>query len=167
MKFIDEYRDAELSKKLVNRIEQLSTRQARLMEFCGGHTMAIMRNGLRQLLPPTVEMLSGPGCPVCVTANADIDKAIALARLPDVIITTFGDMMKVPGSYSSYSRSGPKKLISALSTPPRMLFKSPGKIPKSQLSLSALASKLLPPPSLLQFSRLRKKKSKTSMPSAC
>ena len=101
MKFIDEYRDVELSKKLVNRIEQLSTKQARLMEFCGGHTVAIMRNGLRQLLPPTVEMLSGPGCPVCVTANADIDKAIALARLPDVIITTFGDMMKVPGSYSS------------------------------------------------------------------
>ncbi|MBM4446361.1 MAG: hydrogenase formation protein HypD [Chloroflexi bacterium] len=104
MKFIDEYRDVELGKKLVARIEQLSKRPARLMEFCGGHTVAIMRNGIRQLLPPTVEMLSGPGCPVCVTANADIDKAIALARLPDVIITTFGDMMKVPGSYSSLQK---------------------------------------------------------------
>jgi len=101
VKFIDEYRDIELGKKLVNRIKQLSTRPTRLMEFCGGHTVAIMRHGLRQLLPPTVEMLSGPGCPVCVTANADIDRAIALARLPDVIVTTFGDMMKVPGSYSS------------------------------------------------------------------
>ena len=105
MKFIDEYRDAELSKKLVARIEQLSTRPARLMEFCGGHTVAIMRNGIRQVLPSTVEMLSGPGCPVCVTANADIDRAIALARLPDVIITTFGDMIKVPGSYSSLQQA--------------------------------------------------------------
>ena len=105
MKFIDEYRDAELGKKLVARIGQLSTRPARLMEFCGGHTVAIMRNGIRQLLPPTVEMLSGPGCPVCVTANADIDKAIALAHLPDVIITTFGDMLKVPGSYSSLQQA--------------------------------------------------------------
>jgi hydrogenase expression/formation protein HypD len=105
MKFIDEYRDAELSKKLVNRIERLSTKPARLMEFCGGHTVAIMRNGIRQLLPPTVKMLSGPGCPVCVTANIDIDKAIALAHLPNVIITTFGDMMKVPGSYSSLQQA--------------------------------------------------------------
>lgn len=101
MKFIDEYRNPELGKKLIKRIEQLSTRPVRLMEFCGGHTVAIMKNGLRQLLPPTIEMLSGPGCPVCVTANVDIDKAIALARLPNVILTTFGDMIKVPGSYSS------------------------------------------------------------------
>lgn len=105
MKFIDEYRDAELGKKLVKRMERLSTRPARLMEFCGGHTVAIMKNGLRQLLPSNIEMLSGPGCPVCVTANADIDKAIALAHLPDVIITTFGDMMKVPGSYSSLQQA--------------------------------------------------------------
>ena len=105
MKFIDEFRDVELAKKLVSRIKQLSTRPTRLMEFCGGHTVSIMRSGLRQLLPPTVEMLSGPGCPVCVTANADIDKAIALASLPDVIVTTFGDMMKVPGSYSSLQQA--------------------------------------------------------------
>jgi hydrogenase expression/formation protein HypD len=105
LKFIDEYRNPELGKKLIKRIEQLSTRPARLMEFCGGHTVAIMKNGIRQLLPPTVEMLSGPGCPVCVTANADIDKAIALAKLPNVIITTFGDMIKVPGSYSSLQQA--------------------------------------------------------------
>lgn len=105
MKFIDEYRDVELAKKLVARIKRLSTKPARLMEFCGGHTVAIMRNGIRQLLPPTVEMLSGPGCPVCVTSNADIDKSIALAHLPHVTITTFGDMMKVPGSYSSLQKA--------------------------------------------------------------
>ena len=71
------------------------------MEFCGGHTVAIFKHGIRQLLPKTIEMLSGPGCPICVTASIDLDKAIALAHLPNVIITTFGDMIRVPGSYSS------------------------------------------------------------------
>ena len=101
MKFIDEYRDAGLGKRLIERIKRRSTKPVRLMEFCGGHTVTIFKHGIRQLLPPTIEMLSGPGCPVCVTANGDLDKAIALARLPDVIITSFGDMVRVPGSYSS------------------------------------------------------------------
>jgi hydrogenase expression/formation protein HypD len=105
MKFIDEYRDAGLGKKLAEHINHISTRPARLMEFCGGHTVSIMRNGLRQLLPPHIEMLSGPGCPVCVTANADIDRMISLSQLPDVIITTFGDMIKVPGSYSNLQQA--------------------------------------------------------------
>lgn len=105
MKFIEEYRDAELARRLVDRIHRRVTRPMRLMEFCGGHTVAIFKHGIRQLLPPTVEMLSGPGCPVCVTANADLDKAIALASLPDVILTSFGDMLKVPGSYSSLQQA--------------------------------------------------------------
>ena len=71
------------------------------MEFCGGHTVTIFRYGIREILPETIEMVSGPGCPICVTANADLDKAIALAQIPDVIIATFGDMLKVPGSRSS------------------------------------------------------------------
>ena len=101
MKFIDEYRDADIGKRLIERIHRRSQKPIRLMEFCGGHTVAILKHGIRQLLPPNIEMLSGPGCPVCVTANADLDKSIALAHLPDMIITTFGDMLKVPGSYSS------------------------------------------------------------------
>jgi len=105
MKFIDEFRDAGLTRKLADKIATISTRPARLMEFCGGHTVAIMRNGIRQLLPSNVEMLSGPGCPVCVTSNRDIDRAIALAGLPEVIITTFGDMLKVPGSYASLQQA--------------------------------------------------------------
>jgi hydrogenase expression/formation protein HypD len=71
------------------------------MEVCGTHTVAIFKHGLRQFLPEQIKLLSGPGCPVCVTPNADIDKAIALAQKTGVILTTFGDMMKVPGSYSS------------------------------------------------------------------
>jgi hydrogenase expression/formation protein HypD len=101
MRFVDEYRNSELGKRLVDRIHQRSKNPVRLMEFCGGHTVTIFKHGIRQLLPPTVEMLSGPGCPVCVTANNDLDKAIALARIPGVIVATFGDMLKVPASYSS------------------------------------------------------------------
>ncbi|RLC80445.1 MAG: hydrogenase formation protein HypD [Chloroflexi bacterium] len=101
MKYIDEFRNPELARKLVELIHRMSTRPVKLMEFCGGHTHAILKYGIRQLMPPTVKMLSGPGCPVCVTDNQDLDFALALAHLPDVIITTFGDMMRVPGSYSS------------------------------------------------------------------
>ncbi|MFC2044308.1 hydrogenase formation protein HypD [Chloroflexota bacterium] len=101
MRFVDEYRNAELGKRIIERIHLRSTKPVRLMEFCGGHTVTIFKHGIRQLLPTHIEMLSGPGCPVCVTANADLDKVIALARLPDIIITTFGDMLKVPGSYSN------------------------------------------------------------------
>ena len=101
MKYIDEFRDPELARKLVARIHRNSTQKITLMEFCGGHTVAIFRHGIRQLLPQNITMLSGPGCPVCVTANSDLDKTIALAHLPNTIITTFGDLFKVPGSYSS------------------------------------------------------------------
>ena len=101
MKFVDEYRNPELAKKLIERIHNCSTKPTRLMEFCGGHTVSILKHGIRQLLPKNIEMLSGPGCPVCVTANADLDKTIALAHLPHVIITSFGDMIRVPGSYST------------------------------------------------------------------
>ncbi len=79
IRLIDEYRNIELGQKLLNRIHKLSHRRVKFMEFCGGHTVAILKHGIRQLLPPNIEMLSGPGCPVCVTANTDLDKAIALA----------------------------------------------------------------------------------------
>ena len=105
MKFVEEYRDPELGKKLLDRIHRRSHKPARLMEFCGGHTVAIFKYGLRQLLPPNIEMLSGPGCPVCVTTSADLDKAIALGHMPGVIITSFGDMIRVPGSRSSLQQA--------------------------------------------------------------
>ncbi len=105
MKYVEEYRDPELGKKLLERIHRLSKCPIKLMEFCGGHTVAIFKNGLRQLLPPNITMLSGPGCPVCVTAGADLDKAIALGKIPGVIITSFGDMVRVPGSYSSLQKA--------------------------------------------------------------
>jgi hydrogenase expression/formation protein HypD len=105
MKFIDEFRDAGLARRLAEKIRRMSSKKTSLMEFCGGHTVAIMRNGIRQILPPNIDMLSGPGCPVCVTATGDIDHAIALAGLPGVTIASFGDMLKVPGSYSSLQKA--------------------------------------------------------------
>jgi hydrogenase expression/formation protein HypD len=105
MKLVDDFRNSDLAKGLTGSIHRSSTKHVRLMEFCGGHTVAIMRHGIRQLLPPTIEMLSGPGCPVCVTDNSDLDKAIALVRLPEVTLTTFGDMLKVPGSRSSLQQT--------------------------------------------------------------
>jgi hydrogenase expression/formation protein HypD len=104
LKFISEFRRSDLAKGLISKIQQKSKTSVRFMEFCGGHTVTIFRYGIRQVLPPTIEMVSGPGCPVCVTANADLDKAIALAQIPGVIITSFGDMLKVPGSYSSLQK---------------------------------------------------------------
>ncbi len=105
MRLVDEFRDPALARSLLERIAQISTRPARFMEFCGGHTHAILRYGLRQLLPRQIEMLSGPGCPVCVTANIEIDRAIALASRPEVILATFGDMVRVPGSRASLSQA--------------------------------------------------------------
>lgn len=101
MRFIDEYRSAELGQRLINRIHRNARKQIRLMEFCGGHTVSIFKYGIRQLLPPVVGMLSGPGCPVCVTAIEDIDLVISFSRIPDIIIATFGDLLRVPGSRSS------------------------------------------------------------------
>jgi hydrogenase expression/formation protein HypD len=101
MKHLDEFRDPALARALLARIQGRSTRPVRLMEFCGGHTHAILRYGLRTLLPPTLDLRSGPGCPVCVTSNADLDRAMALSRMPGLILTTFGDMLRVPGSTQS------------------------------------------------------------------
>ena len=101
MKFLTEFRNPELAGRLISQIHRQSQTKARFMEFCGGHTVTVFRYGIRQALPKTLEMVSGPGCPVCVTANADLDKAIALSQISNVIVTTFGDMLKVPGSHSS------------------------------------------------------------------
>lgn len=98
------YRDPDIAKQLVDRIQTVARAPMRLMEVCGTHTMAIFRHGMRSLLPDAIDLLSGPGCPVCVTAQADIDAFVRLARQDDVIITTFGDLMRVPGSGSSLQK---------------------------------------------------------------
>ncbi len=98
---LNAFKDPKLARGLVESIAALAPENASLMEVCGTHTQAIGRYGIRSLMPEGMRLLSGPGCPVCVTANRDIDTVIALARIPKVTIATFGDMMRVPGSTSS------------------------------------------------------------------
>jgi len=100
MKYVDEFKDKNVVAEISRKISGLNV-SANLMEVCGTHTMALFRHGIRGLLPRNIKLLSGPGCPVCVTSEADIDAMIGLCDVPDVIITTFGDMMKVPGSKGS------------------------------------------------------------------
>ena len=98
MKHLAEYRDAEKAKRLAADIHRVVTRPWAIMEVCGGQTHSIIRNGVDQLLPPEVELIHGPGCPVCVTPLETIDRALAIAAKPGVIFCSFGDMLRVPGS---------------------------------------------------------------------
>ncbi len=105
MKNLNEpYRDPDLSRHLSKKIHRISSRKVRLMEVCGTHTVSIFRHGIRDLIPETISLVSGPGCPVCVTAQEDIDAFVALARHENVIVTTFGDLMRVPGAASSLEK---------------------------------------------------------------
>jgi hydrogenase expression/formation protein HypD len=104
LKYMEEYREPRLARKLIEKIMQGNPRDVRLMEVCGTHTMSIFRSGIRAALPPSITLLSGPGCPVCVTAQGEIDAFIELSRKQDVIITTFGDLMRVPGKASTLQK---------------------------------------------------------------
>src|ERR1700756_4766495 len=103
MKFVNEFRDPELITKAAGEIRRLAdpNLQYRLMEVCGGHTHAIYRFGLKDLLPPNIELVHGPGCPVCVLPMGRIDDGLSIAAQNDVIFTAFGDMMRVPGTHGS------------------------------------------------------------------
>src|SRR5574338_188713 len=115
MKFVTEFRDEALVHGVIEEIRRTITRPWTLMEICGGQTHAIMRYGLDQLLPPEIELVHGPGCPVCVTPLDQIDRALAIAERPDVIFTSFGDMLRVPGSqhdlFSIRARGGQVKVV--------------------------------------------------------
>jgi hydrogenase expression/formation protein HypD len=101
MKYLSEYRNPEIIKKYLNDLNRISTRPWNIMEVCGGQTHSLVRNGILDLLPDNVRMIHGPGCPVCVTPIHLIDKAIYLAEEKDVILCSFGDMLRVPGSTKS------------------------------------------------------------------
>ncbi|MBP6963627.1 MAG: hydrogenase formation protein HypD [Armatimonadetes bacterium] len=98
MKYVEEFRDPDTALRLADAIRRALPRPMRLMEVCGTHTMAIARSGIRRLLPDSLRLVSGPGCPVCVTSQTEIDRFIEMGRSPDTILATFGDMIRVPGS---------------------------------------------------------------------
>ncbi len=101
MKFIDEYRQSNLARALAEKIAGMTSRPLKIMEVCGGHTHTIFKYGIEDLLPPNIEMIHGPGCPVCVIPTGRVDDAISIAQRPGVIFTTYGDAMRVPGSKTS------------------------------------------------------------------
>jgi len=105
MKYLDEYRDERIARALAAEIAERTTQPWVLMEICGGQTHTIMRYGIDELLPREIELVHGPGCPVCVTPLETIDKAIALASRQDVILVSYGDMLRVPGSHSDLFRA--------------------------------------------------------------
>jgi hydrogenase expression/formation protein HypD len=115
LKYLDEFRDPELAKGLLGEIKRVVTKPWVIMEICGGQTHAIMRYGIDQLLPPEITLVHGPGCPVCVTPLETIDRALVIAARPDVIFTSFGDMLRVPGSrddlFRVKSRGGDVRMV--------------------------------------------------------
>jgi len=105
LKYIDEFRNPQLIRSIVDKIHQeCPDRTIKLMEVCGGHTITIFKYGIQKLIPDNIKLISGPGCPVCVTDNSFIDRAVKIAHLDNVIITTFGDMIRVPGSITSLQK---------------------------------------------------------------
>ena len=115
MKYLDEFRDAELVKIVLDKIHRVTKHPWVIMEICGGQTHSIMQNGIDQLLPSQIELVHGPGCPVCVTSLELVDKALAIASLPNVIMCSFGDMLRVPGSgrdlFSIRAAGGQVKIV--------------------------------------------------------
>lgn len=108
MIYLDEFRNVETTKSIINKIYEKSTKTINIMEVCGTHTRAIYKNGINKLLPSNITLLSGPGCPICVTHQSYINEAIKLSQRKNIIIATFGDMMKVPGSESSLTKEKAK-----------------------------------------------------------
>src|SRR5450755_4625745 len=105
MKYLDEYRDGKLAAKIVEKIRRAQTKPWVIMEVCGGQTHSIVKHGIDELLPRGIELVHGPGCPVCVTPLETVDKAITLALQPEVILVSYGDMLRVPGSHSDLFRA--------------------------------------------------------------
>ena len=131
MKYLDEYRDSTLAKGLASRIAALATKPWVLMEVCGGQTHSIVRYGIDRMIPELVELVHGPGCPVCVTSLEMIDRAHSIAARKDVIFTSFGDMLRVPGSRGDLltlrSRGADVRVVYAPLDAVRIARENPGK----------------------------------------
>ncbi len=142
------FRQPEVIRALAAQITELAKdlpEPLRVMEVCGGHTHTIMKYGLHQLLPASIEFVHGPGCPVCIMPKERIDQAIELASQPSVILVTLGDMIRVPGSRARWPSNGPRGAISARSMTPSMPCASPVRTRRKPWSSSPSVSRHLPP----------------------
>ncbi len=153
--FLSGYRNAKLVKTVLAEIHRTVTQPWTLMEICGGQTHAIMQFGLDQLLPEEIELVHGPGCPVCVTSLELIDQALMIAKQPDVIFTSFGDMLRVPGSkedlFSIRAAGGQVRVVYS----PMDAVKIAAENPDKQVVFFAIGLRRPPPPTRWPSSRLR------------
>jgi len=157
MKYVNEYRDADLVRGVIQEIRHIVTRPWTIMEICGGQTHAIVRHGIDQLLPPQIELVHGPGCPVCVTPSELIDKALTIASRPDVIFCSYGDMLRVPSSgrdlFSVKAQGGDVRVVYS----PLDAVKLAQQNPDKQVVFFAIGFETTAPPnvmSILQAQRL-------------
>ena len=139
MKYVDEFRDSEKARILVKEIHDLMSmmdtpkdRPLHIMEVCGGHTHSIFRYGVEGMLPKTIELVHGPGCPVCVLPMGRVDDCVSIAERPEVIFTTFGDAMRVPGSKGACFKPRPTAPTCAWSIPPWTRSRSRENIPTAR-----------------------------------
>jgi hydrogenase expression/formation protein HypD len=155
MKYVDEYRDAALVKGVIEEIRRTVTRQWTIMEICGGQTHAIVRHGIDQLLPPEIELVHGPGCPVCVTPLELIDKALEIASRPNVIFCSYGDMLRVPGSqrdlFSVKAQGGDVRVVYS----PLDAVKLAKANPEKQVVFFAIGFETTAPPNVMSVVQAR------------
>lgn len=149
MKYVEEYRDAALVKAVIAEIHRTVTRTWTIMEICGGQTHAIVRHGIDQLLPSEIELVHGPGCPVCVTPLEQIDRALEIASRPDVIFCSYGDMLRVPGShkdlFSIKAQGGDVRVVYS----PLDAVKLAQKHPEKQVVFFAIGFETTAPPNVM------------------
>ena len=155
MKYLSEYRDARLVQGLAGEIKNRITQPWVIMEICGGQTHAIKRYGLDQLLPPEIELVHGPGCPVCVTSLELIDKALAIAAQPGVIFTSYGDMLRVPGSQATCSVFAPAEVTCESSILRWMRLELPQENPSKQVVFFAIGFETTAPANVMSVLQAR------------
>ena len=156
MKYVTEYRDAKLVKGVIEEIRRTVTRPWTIMEICGGQTHAIVRHGIDQLLPPEIELVHGPGCPVCVTPLELIDKALEIASRPEVIFCSYGDMLRVPGSsrdlFSVKAQGGDVRVVYS----PLDAIKFARQNPDKQVVFFAIGFETTAPPNVMSAMQAKK-----------
>lgn len=153
MKYIDEYRDAKLAQEYAQAIAAITTRPWTLMEICGGQTHTIVKYGIDRLIPKEITLIHGPGCPVCVTPIQLIDRAIAIAAHPDVILCSFGDMLRVPGSTTDLLRAKASGADVRMVYSPLDAVKLAGQHPQTQVVFFAVGFETTAPTTALAIAQ--------------
>ncbi len=168
MRFVDEFRSGELARRLSRELDTLvePSRCVRIMEVCGGHTHTIYKHGLEELVPREVDFVHGPGCPVCVLPMGRVDDAIALAERPEVIFTTFGDMLRVPGARGSLLEAKARGAEVRMVYSPLDALEVARRNPDREVVFFAIGFETTAPATAVTLLRARAEASATSRPSA-